>query len=420
MLLEFQVSNFRSILEEQAISTKSVPKLGDTDDSRPRILPGIDGAHLPAISLYGANASGKSNFLKALLFMRDAVLGSYRVWEPDSGVPRDCFAWGGRELDSLFEVEFVAGGTRYQYGFRVDDERVKEEWLSSFLSGKEQMWFERDEQQFEFGSKFTEGAQYESLTGSNSLLLSSASQSRNQAVWPVYLWFRAIGQLNIDRFSPAASRYPSRHSRVHMLLAQEPEALNQIQKRQLIRFRELLKASDFGILDMKVDDSGVSRNPAFLLKHQVDHDNPWLPLREESNGTRTMFSIALTILRAIDDGAPLLFDELETSLHPLLAIEIIKLFNDPARNPKHAQLIFTTHDSNLLGRTLGEPVLRRDQVFLTEKENSSGQSCVYSLTDFSPRKSENVERGYLQGRYGAIPFLGSFSEFDTTLEAIDE
>jgi AAA15 family ATPase/GTPase len=100
-------------------------------------------------------------------------------------------------------------------------------------------------------------------------------------------------------------------------------------------------------------------------------------------------------------------DELDASLHPILAQEVVRQFNDPATNPHNAQLIFTTHDANLLGTILGEPALRRDQVWLTEKDND-GATVLYPLTDYRPRKAENLERGYLQGRYGAIPFLCDF------------
>ena len=101
-------------------------------------------------------------------------------------------------------------------------------------------------------------------------------------------------------------------------------------------------------------------------------------------------------------------DELESSLHPLLAQSVIKLFNDPETNPRNAQLIFTTHDTNLLGTSLGGPVLRRDQIWITEKDRD-GATKLYPLTDYKPRKDENLERGYLQGRYGAIPFLGDMT-----------
>jgi AAA15 family ATPase/GTPase len=120
-----------------------------------------------------------------------------------------------------------------------------------------------------------------------------------------------------------------------------------------------------------------------------------------------VFEIGLPILEALQSGRVVVVDELESSLHPLLAGRIVRLFNDPATNPLNGQLIFTTHDTDLLGTVLGEPALRRDQVWLTEKD-SEGATVLYPLTDYKPRKAENLERGYLQGRFGAIPFLGNF------------
>ncbi len=131
-------------------------------------------------------------------------------------------------------------------------------------------------------------------------------------------------------------------------------------------------------------------------------------MEQESQGTQTLFRIGMPILEAIETGSVLLVDELESSLHPALAREIVRQFNDLASNPHKAQLIFTTHDTNLLGDMLGDPVVKRDQIWLTEKDNQ-GATVLYPLTDYKPRDAENLERGYLQGRYGAIPFLGNFS-----------
>jgi uncharacterized protein len=154
--------------------------------------------------------------------------------------------------------------------------------------------------------------------------------------------------------------------------------------------------------------SGDTRPRRISLKHQSESDDAWLPFEEESRGTRTLFRMALPILQAIQEGGTLLVDELEASLHPTLAQQIVRQFNDPATNPRNAQLIFATQDTNLLGTTVGQPALRRHQVWLTEK-NSEGATVLDPLTDYKPRKAENLERGYLQGRYGAIPFLGDFS-----------
>jgi AAA15 family ATPase/GTPase len=144
------------------------------------------------------------------------------------------------------------------------------------------------------------------------------------------------------------------------------------------------------------------------VRHQGGSDDAWLPLEEESRGTQRLFRIGIPILGAIRDGRVLVIDELEASLHPILAQQIVQQFNDPAVNTRNAQLIFTTHDTNLLGSLVGGPALRRDQVWLTEKD-AEGATVVYPLTDYQPREPENLERGYLQGRYGAIPFLGDLN-----------
>jgi AAA15 family ATPase/GTPase len=168
-----------------------------------------------------------------------------------------------------------------------------------------------------------------------------------------------------------------------------------------------------GIVDLKLeyrDDEpglrlGRRQRPRVMVRHQSAADDAWLPFHEESHGTQTLFRMAPYLLHALQHGSLLVIDELEASLHPLLALQVVRLFNDPRTNPRNAQLVFTTHDTNLLGTELGEPALRRDQIWLTEKDEE-GATCLYPLTDYKPRKAENLERGYLQGRYGAIPFLG--------------
>lgn len=176
---------------------------------------------------------------------------------------------------------------------------------------------------------------------------------------------------------------------------------------------KLLQIADLGILDLKVvvekgrKERGMV-NPRIKLLHQSSCAESWLDLQEESQGTQTLFRMAAPIFESLLKGRVLLVDELESSLHPLLGLEIVRLFNSPKSNPNNAQLIFTTHDTNLLGNTVGDPPLRRDQIWFTEKDKE-GATRVYPLTDYKPRKEENLERGYLQGRYGAIPFIGHSS-----------
>ena len=419
MLVEFRVENHRSLKNEQVLTTEASSKIPSPDDRRPRNVGGHEQLLLPLVVLYGANASGKTNVLDALSFMQEAVISSHRIWEPDSGIPRTPFAWGdSRNKPSTFEADFLIENCRYRYGFVVDDEEVLEEWLFAYPKGRKQTWFSREKRSFKFGDGLKgENRLAEDITGRNSLFLSAATQNRHRQLFPIYSWFRSIYSVNskVGRSRRRPHGFAPQQS-IHKILSKDKNELTNKDEYLLKRFRNLLKDSDFGVIDIRLErtesNDGYSRTQYFL-QHVVTtvEDQSWLPLDDESHGTQTMFRIALPILNALDSGTVLLVDELESSLHPLLAIQIVKLFSDPKTNPKNAQLIFTTHDSTLLGTTLGPSVLRRDQVFLTEK-NDEGASVVYPLTDYKPRKSENLERGYLQGRYGAIPFLGGLAEFE--------
>jgi AAA15 family ATPase/GTPase len=419
MLIEFRVENHRSLRDEQVL-TMEAGRVGDETDSRPRLVPGHTEGLLPVAALYGANASGKSNVLSALAFMRNAVLLSHRNWPPEAGVPRDPFAWGPKRTEpSLFEVTLLLDEIRYQYGFVASDECFLEEWLLAWPNGKKQVWFEREGAAFKFGDNLKgENKLIESVTRPNALFLSAAVQHSYVQLQPIFSWFWLLRQ----RSSP----YNLRTQRPNELfLAQLLGESDLDPQQQLLfpsdksteplvkRFHALLQNADIGIVDLLVDKNDSEDRhrppgfPRFHLKHQSTFDDAWLPLEEESRGTQTLFRIASPILQTIQDGCVLVVDELDASLHPSLAQEIVRQFNDPTTNPHNGQLIFTTHDTNLLGTTLGEPALRRDQVWLTEKD-ADGATVLYPLTDYKPRKAENLERGYLQGRYGAIPFLGDF------------
>ena len=175
----------------------------------------------------------------------------------------------------------------------------------------------------------------------------------------------------------------------------------------------LLQASDTGTVDLRVvrEDSEdlmgrSSRGVGLYFEHKADASSRvWLPIEVESAGTIALLELSTRLIPILRTGGVLCVDELEASLHPMLAGALLRLFCDPKQNPNGAQLIFTIHDTNLLGAMPGINPLRRDQIWLTEKDNA-GATHLYPLTDFHPRKHENLERGYLQGRYGAVPFLG--------------
>jgi len=417
MLIEFRVENYRSLRGEQAL-TLEAGRIGESSDPRPRSVAGHGESLLPAAVIYGANASGKSNVLAALAFMREAVISSHRRWEPEGRIPRTAFAWGDkRKESSMFEASFLVGGTKYVYGFAVDDEVVQEEWLFAWPNNRKQVWFEREGDRFKFGEHLNgPNDAVEEVTRPNALFLSAAAQHRHKQLTPVYTWFRGILPVNIpDRgypmfyvtFMPEVV-FSSDDTQLSLLPSDEANDTFPA------RIGQLLKAADIGIVDIKSIETKEEyqghtiRQRRTLLQHQAGDDDSWLYLEEESGGTKALFRMAPSVLRVLDSGGLLLIDELESSLHPALGLAIVRMFNSPKTNPKNAQILFTTHDTNLLGTTLGEPPLRRDQVWLTEKDKE-GASKLYPLTDYKPRKAENLERGYLQGRYGAIPFLGDIA-----------
>ena len=445
MLIEFRFQNHRSIRDEQ-VFTMEAARVGDPQDPRPRHVQGHRKSLLPAAALYGANASGKSNVLAALGFMRDAVIDSHQSWPPQGGIPRDAFAWGSAAREpSMFEVTILSRGTRYQYGFVVDKVCLLEEWLYAWPKGRRQTWLEREGNDFSFGEKLRgENRIVEQVTRQNALFLSTAAQHRHDQLLPIYKWFHELRTIRVEGYkerysdampaAAAASMFAALAAasaasageangmiRLYDIIPrpddtdESADRLAALDKKGADRFRQLLRAADVGILDFRVEgvrgeeDKRKSSRKVFM-RHDAGGENGWLSLERESAGTRALFHLGPVAVEVLRSGGVLVVDELEASLHTLLALEIIKQFNDPQTNPQNAQLLFTTHDTNLLGTMIGETPLRRDQVWLTEKDKEGG-TCLYPLTEYKPRKAENLERGYMQGRYGAIPLLGMFARW---------
>jgi len=413
MLLSFRFENFRSFKEEQELSM-----VAGSGKEKPETLihtAGFDEAVLPISATYGANASGKSNILRALRFMVDAVKFSHARWKPDKGVSREPYAGSGAEVPSSFAVDFLDRDSdiRYQYSFSVNNEAVLEEWLYAYPKGKRQMWFTRSAgKPTDFGEKLTgDNRVIENLTRPNSLFLSAAAQNNHKMLSPVYRWFSgSINFLLGDR-----SEWQQRTGTL----------CEDAGNRGLIV--QMLRSADLGIADLRVErksfEDKIPPNSfsAILeilrpirLVHQVGDRNEVFSEDQESAGTLAYLALLGPLITAIREGGIVCIDELDSSLHPHLALQLIRLFNDKASSPKGAQLIFNTHDTNLLSS--GE--LRRDEIWFTEKR-PDGVSQLYSLSDFKPRKEENLENGYLQGRYGAIPFMNA-REFLTAIGAQHE
>jgi uncharacterized protein len=405
VLIRFRVENHRSIRDEQELSLVAAP-LSEHPESLVR-AERYDLDLLRVAAIYGANASGKSTVLNALSFMRDAVVESQRHWEPDGGVPREPFGLNRKAQDdpSLFAVDLLIDDVRYEYGFVVDSVRVLEEWLYAYPKGKRQEWFTREadrEHEFSFSRLFTgENRSISSLTRPNSLFLSAAAQNNHESLTPIYRWFSQSVEI-VDES-------------IRSNLLREV-----IQKCQDERYRtslfSFIAAADIGItrFDVVVDPPvfrqwtvfGESVEIPFPPRERVQlwhgsgesGQEMALDFDQESLGTQTLFVLAGLMVESLTTGGVLVIDELDRSLHPHLAMNIVSIFNDPGTNPHNAQLFFNTHDTNLLDRDY----LRRDQIWFTEKGND-GATRLFPLTDFRARKYENLERGYLQGRYGAVP-----------------
>lgn len=414
MLIRFRVQNHKSIREEQELSLVAA-SLSEFPEKliRPRSL---DVGLLRVVGIYGANASGKSTVLNALEFMQDAVLESHREWKPKASIPRQPFRLNSESttMPSLFEVDFLLDQIRYTYGFILDSEVILEEWLYAYPQGKKQRWFVRKGQRpkdFVF-SRFLAGENkaVQALTRPNSLFLSTAAQNNHARLTPIFEWFDKSLHFvdaqtrNVLRSQTAVECVaPTFRESVKKLLMTADLGITGIDIEQDTFPEEvrtmLAKAFKDQPEQLKLIDAQRYR-PILLHRSEVDGVDVRLPFADESQGTQQLFGLAGDVVKTIAEGGVLCVDELDASLHPLMAVEIVKLFNDPENNPHGAQLLFNTHDTNILEYA----ELRRDQIWFTEKDKS-GATHLYALTDYKARKEENIKRGYLQGRYGAIPFL---------------
>ncbi|WP_242614295.1 AAA family ATPase [Actinomadura roseirufa] len=382
---------------------------------------------LPVAGIFGANASGKSNVIDALAYMVAMVRESFRESEPDGGVDRYPFALDPASLDepSTFVVDVVIDDVRYTYGFALDDHCVIEEWMYSYPHKRKRVVFHRRGDEYSYGENSPEGLkQVAQLTESNVLFLSVGVRSKQRVLLPVYEWFRRIAWRT------------SRDLALGMNLYSEGADLKRIVR--------LLRAADTGIEDaVLVAESEEEyaarvnrlsgrrqgyeppRRKRLTFRHRGADGKAVLSLGEQSTGTQSLFRLARPAFGALDRGVPFVVDELDSSLHPFLTAQLIKLFRDRENNPHGAQLIFTSHDVSLLGRIQGEEVLKRDHIWFTEKDES-GATELFPVSDFKPRKDENRERRYLAGRYGAVPvvndelFAAALAAREVAVDVVEE
>ena len=423
MLLRFAVSNFRSIRDEQELSLVASQAIKDDPQALIETPALRKDKALPAALIYGANASGKSNVVEALRFMQRMVLDSHTDLKPGAPLGRAPFrlAPGWPEKESRFDLTFVHEGVRYQYGFTAFDDRFGSEWLYSWPSGSRRELFVREGQEFRFG-RFLKGDNQliARNTKANSLFVSAAAQNNHEQLGFIYGFFLSLH----FSFSVAPSGFGlDRHLtrfmpdlRVMKLLDVldtgiktiniHRESLLDVYQRRGITVTDQKLAEIHGE-GFTVKDAAERQWTKVITGHSARNgDIEIFDINDESTGTVRLLFILGPIFNALDSGSIVIIDEIDSSLHTLACEQIIALFQSPKTNPKGAQLIATTHDTNLLNPDL----LRRDQIWFTEKDGE-GASHLYPLTDIHTRKGDNIEKGYLQGRFGAVPFAGSVDDF---------
>ena len=420
MLLKFQITNHRSIRSTAEISFVATP-LKEHSES---LVPCSYTKHgvLPVLALYGANASGKSNLLDGMEFFRRTILRSFVYGDTESGMVQRPFLLDdeSRRQASTYIADFVLNGVRHQYGFSITSERVVEEWLYQFPKTARQILFYRkvgEETEFFFGRNLKgKNKEVEAITRNNTLFLSAAMKAGHVELLPISAYFKDSIKFRLCQGSEPA------------------QMLGEILKSDASLKKEIaqyLDIADTGITELDVEENelspaekifsrahyqplitfsdGVLKFPKFpdnkfqiTLKHNSEDGRARsLNFDDESLGTQYLISILVPMLDVLKKGKLLVLDEITTSLHTLLAQKLVTLFMDPKINTNGAQLVFSTHDTNLLAPGL----LRRDQVWFAEKSASTGENAIFPLTDIKTKNTDNIERGYIQGRFGGIPFI---------------
>lgn len=425
MIISFSVKNFKTFKNRATISL-----IASNYDKTTRVEENIicdnffDLRILKSAVIYGANASGKSKFLEALLFMKGFVIKSSKETQKGdliSVVPFKLSTESENE-NTEFEIVFEHNNSVFRYGFEVNKSFVAAEWLYRKQKIKEVELFYREGQKFEVHKELNKAFKIskEGLVRDNALFVSVAAQFNDETSISIIEWFKQLRTLS--------GLFEDGYKGFTLGKTEEP-----IQKSKIL---ELLKAADLGIDNVELtilDDSNIPNDVPKelrdkLIKAVKDGDKIVSDVLmshkkfdasgkavgnvsfsvddDESAGTNKFFALTGPILDVLEKGYTLIVDELDSKLHPNLVCKIVSLFNSKEFNNRNSQLIFNTHDTNLLSSGL----FRRDQIWFTEKDKY-GAASLYSLADFKEqrvRKEEAFEDNYIRGKYGAVPYVGSF------------
>lgn len=404
MLLEFSCSNHRSIRDEILFSAIA----GSDKTHAENIEKAADVEVLKSSVIYGANGSGKSNFIDAIAFVKNLVSNSINH-QPGQGILQVPHKLEGYERKSNYKIQFVVDGIRYAFGFSLRNMLVVEEYLYYFPNGRQTKVFERDGEEYSAGRNFRNRFNScKDVLKPNRLMLSCAANfSSVDEVTAAYRFFN--DELVI---------YNSGNQENWMNYSLHQINTNEKVKATVLKFLDALGTGIKDIyVDIKKEDLDVSHLPPFLsdefkkilLQEKIDAISAKVLyegfetdlVSEESTGIKKLFGILCPFIDIIANGKVLVCDELESNLHESLLFGLVKQFVN-TRGSKPAQLIFTTHETGLLNLDL----FRRDQIWFTENKSADRSTDLFSLTEIrNVRKDENFGKGYIAGKYGAIPML---------------
>ena len=390
MLIQFTIENHRSIKNNAVISFAASK---DKSLEANLLHPDEKKTLLPAIALYGANAAGKSNVLHALMTMKEMVIGEASKVSKGQKLPWEPF--GDTTTPTTFEIVFIYQGVRYAYGYSFDDKKIYTEYLYYWPNGREALIFSRENGKYEFRENVNEQLTLSNRTPDNKLYLVSSNDWNLPQTENAYKWF-------LEKLTFLMEEEPATSETVAQIISGDEK------KARILK--ELLLA-DLGITDVTVKNIS-GKAPVITTTHRIIGEDGsvehfQLLMDQESSGTQRFFARIGGWLQALENGALLVVDEIEDSLHPLLTKRLIEMVQDNSVNQNGAQILFTTHDAMLLDLNF----LRRDQIWFADKDEKTCATELYSLASFSPRKGENVRKGYLQGRFGAIPFIGGDAQW---------
>lgn len=423
MIIEFTVGNFLSFRNNKTLSLEST---NITEYKESTFKVGKFNL-LKSVVLYGANSSGKSNFIKAISTMKRIVMTSVEKTSASKfGIVPFLLNTSTENKPTFFELVFLIDETRYRYGFEIDNSSIHGEWLFKLEGDNEIPLFIREKNGIGVTDDFKEGHGLESKTRENALFLSVVDQFNGENAGKIISWFNGLGTisgLSHDNYTRVTfSLLDKKKSKERLLdfFKDLDLGFEQLKFRKE-KFQESFLPNDLPVelLDDIINDlQGKTIARINTVHNKYDENGKKVgfmdfDLREqESSGTNKVFDISGPIFDTLIGGGVLVIDELDAKLHPLMTAAITNLFNSPEYNTNNAQLIFATHDTNLLsyGR------FRRDQIYFLEKDKFEA-SDLYSLIEYKEegsskkiRKDRSFEKDYINGRYGAIPFIGNFEE----------